>query len=178
MSIQTISCRVCGQDILEGGELKDICSTRCRTALKDIQDVEICIRDIENTQDKRIFFYDVGFGDICDRYCILLLRLRHQKSLADKNESDRELRKLWDCIKTKINRSVYHPDTKRAVGELMVKLFVVNSNLWRLRDSFKTTNDKMAAFQYFFTLEVRDEFRQQLDLLVEGKSKTIRVYPT
>jgi len=161
------------------GEVKQYCSKKCHDAFKYIEDVKGCIEETENTSDKRIFFYDIGFGEVCDKYCIMMLRGHHQTKLAERTESDRELRKLWDCIKTKLNRSVYHPSTKKAIGELMDKLFRVNATMWRLRNIINgeaLTERVSAAYVYHNLSILRDDFRAQLDSLVDGKVRIVRAY--
>lgn len=177
------SCEICGQAYLES-ENPGYCSKKCfNLSTKDLVDIKECISSVENTSDKRIFFYDIGIGEACDKYCILLLRYRHQAKLVDTNETDKELRKLWDCIRSKINKSCYHPDTKKAVAELIGKLFVSNAKMWRLRDLVSQGDQyssaaNEAAHNYFTESFTRDSIRNEIDLLVEGRPRTIRVYPT
>lgn len=179
MSVDLIkSCNVCSQSYLES-EYPGYCSKRCSEMIKDVASANLAIAELENTPDKRVFFYDIGIGEACDKYCVMLLRFHHQKKLAEKNETHKELCKLWDCIRSKINKSCYHPDTKLAVGELIVKLFASDARMWRLRSNVLNPNSSdyaTCAQLYFAESIIRDDLRNQIDLLVEGRPRTIRVY--
>lgn len=173
------NCQICNQ-VFEGEY--PLCSAKCEALCKFAEDIAWQITEHKNTQDTRIFFYDIGFGELCDKYAIMIIRYEHQDKLKGRKETDFYIRRLRDAIMSKINRSCYHPATKQNAASLIKELFNVNAEMWRLRgialggDKYSSSASE-AAHDYFTKSYQRDDLRDQLDALVDGRIRNSRVYP-
>ena len=158
------------------------CSEKCSLVAGAVIDLGKEIAYYTHTQDTRIFFYDTPFGDLCDKYTIMLLRRVHVKTLAEQQESDFHLTRMYTGMLSKVNRLVYAADTKQKIGNIIYELLLVNAKLWRWRDTAHDTRMPNAtrleaSMDYLNATDERDILRRELDSLVEGKEKLVRVFP-
>lgn len=173
-------CSVCGQKILDASNA--ICSQRCADSIKSVDGLLSDIRAHVPNADPRIFFYDIGFGELCDKYCILILRYTFQKNLDQQLETKYLMERLYQSIITKINKSGQHPKTREGITSLIGSLYRINATMWRLRQEtrkdykYPEEHRKTSALEYFEMSERRDLYRAQLDAMVEGRVRTIRVW--
>lgn len=176
---RTTPCSVCGQTIIDAQ--KQTCSERCETGLEKIGFVAEDIKAHTPIDDPRIFFYDIGFGELCDKLCIFILRRLWQKNLDEQLATDYLIERITQSIMTKVNKSCHHPKTRENVASLFKSLYAVNAEMWRLRQMtrnvlFNDEHKRTAAMSYFDQSLKRDMLRAQLDAIVEGRVRTIRVY--
>jgi hypothetical protein len=173
-------CSACGQKIIDA--TAQVCSERCANSLSTLATLQDNIRAHVPNDDPRIFFYDIGFGELCDKYSVLVLRYNFQKNLDQQLETKYLMDRLYQSILTKINKSGQHPKTRESITSLIGSLHRINSTMWRLRQEtrkdYKYPEDhrKASALEYFEMSEKRDLYRAQLDAMVEGRVRTVRVW--
>ena len=174
-----LMCSVCGQDFMDSGS--DKCSERCEQGSIAAAELTESLIKQPRSNDDRVFFYDMGFGDLCDRYTILVLRRLHQRSLQEQIETDFHIGRVRLSISTKINRLACGSNVREQIGKLIQKLYCVNAKMWRLRSRAMSTSlpnehcDAAATAFFGFTPD-RDAVRQELDLVVDGRARNPRVY--
>lgn len=177
MSIALKSCSFCGR---VADTTTEYCSLLCERAKQSIEPLLDTIEKHQHTDDPRIFFYDTGFGDICDRYTVLLLRRAHQKNLAEQRETEYYIGRVLQSIMSKVNRSCYHSTTKTNIIKLLRDLHATNAQLWHVRsvalDGRRPLPEReSAAMAYLTGGELRDKLKTQLDAMVEGRIRIARV---
>lgn len=176
------SCSVCGQSYERPGEDQTLtCSSKCTNLSNEVSNFADEMVTFKDPDDQRIFFYDVGFGDLCDRYCILMLRKSHEKSLGEKKETEFHIGRLRRAILTKINRCGYDQEELDKIANLLDELVSINAHMWRIRHILRSLTDnepsRIAWFEsYWQHSENRDRVRGELDMYVEGRIRTVRVW--
>lgn len=131
--------------------------------------------------DPRIFFYDIGFGELCDKLCVFILRRIWQKNLDEQLATDYLIERVAQSIMTKVNKSCHHPKTRENIANLFQQLYAVNAEMWRsrqmiMREGASIVVRQNAAMAYFERSPKRDLLRAQLDAIVEGRVRTVRVF--
>lgn len=159
-------CQICGHDIVKSQD--DICSDKCRNSEQQVNEFST---DLKNyfSEDPRVFFYDVGFGKLCDILTVLIIKRNKQTVLNGQLETDFQIGRIKQSILTKVNRACTDQRFRKAVNSLIHQLFLVNSNIWRKRSKESKEN-------YFDLMKKRDELRKQLEAIVDGRTRTNRVY--
>lgn len=168
-------CQVCGQSVATSAMA---CSSECELGVRSIEDLSSRLKDHKPDDDKRVFFFDMGFGELADRYTVYLLRRLHQKNLREQQETDRILARLDRAIITKYNRTNFDKHTRSDIAGLIDRLHRTNAEMWRLRTRYFDTRippieRQEAAMGYFNISGHRDNARRQLDFIVDGRSTLI-----
>lgn len=171
-------CCICGSSCITN----NYCSNECRQASTVIAELgkELIAQPI-NKDDRRVFFYDAGFGYLADLYTILILRRLFCGNIREQITVDNLLSKLDYSIKTKLNRNVWEVKQREAVAKMVVQLLIANAKLWRLREKAMCEQlgieaRQQAALQYLCAMSLRDKVKNALDLAVEGQIRLSRVY--
>lgn len=169
---------------------REYCSDGCRRVDTATEEFGEDIKDYKNPTDTRVFFYDIGFGDLCDRFSILMLRYYRQKSLADKQQTSALLERVRQAILTKVNRIGYQKDDLQSIVQIFYGLCEVNAALWRVRDDLRVTTYARfdrdpqirerqlseLSVEYFDLSDRRDSLRHELDEWVELHPRMARVW--
>lgn len=164
-------CSICGQKY-DPLETKDgICGGKCRTGLSHIEETVRFLGKLQrDPADIRVFFYDVGFGKLADLYTIFILRFMYAPSLAVGQEAVVQLDKLEFSLKTKLNKCSLPMDLKNRICQKVIDLYKINAVMWRIRG--QENSDKS---EYFSFSKKRDAIRAELDQIIEGRIKTVRI---
>ena len=171
------NCAVCGQEY--DGQ-PEYCSQNCQASMQDaVQWINEALVTPPN-EDKRVFFYDVGFGRLCDLFIIYLLKLSKQKSLKERREIDFHLDRIGSAIVTKLNKIFLDRGLSEGISTLFFRLYQADARMWtaRTRAVTSTEDDSFikAAGDYFDQSTARDGIINELDMLVEGRIRPGRVY--
>jgi len=172
-------CSICGVQLVDSKT--QICSKECSESIEILEKSLIKqITDHKNTEDNRIFFYDIGLGQLIDIYTILLIRYIHQNEV-DRYETDFQLGKIRDGVLSKINRSARYPEMKKHIAKLTKDIFHVNFKMWRNRNRVQDRKlpdieRQKCALEYFDSSYDRDLIRQLADASIDGRAKTVRIY--
>lgn len=175
-------CPVCGRS--SDAQINAFCSQECGAVQFETERMGEEILAY-NSEDKRIFFYDFAFGDLCDLWTTYLLRRVHTKDLTKARAVDRALERLEKAILTKLNKLVEMPkcETRKLVGKLLQQLLAANAGIWNWKNIYCSdvycdgdmfTSDEWA--HYLDLYKRRDGCRQQLDKLVEQHTMTEKTY--
>lgn len=171
-------CCICGSSCISN----NFCSQECRQASMVMQDLgnELVNQQI-NKEDRRVFFYDAGFGYLADLYTILILRRLFTNTIKEQIGVDNLLSKLDYSIKTKLNRNVWDVKQREAVVKMVIQLLIANAKLWRLREKAMCVKlgleaRQAAALEYLCSSSNRDKIKNALDMTVEGQARLSRVY--
>lgn len=180
MSEHTISlCGICGTKVVDSKDER--CSESCRELEASIQSFGQQIVEHKQTEDNRVYFYDVGIGELLDKYTIYLIRASKQK-VYERQATNYWLNKLDESIESKVNRSARNRPIRLFIKDIFTGLLRVNSNMWRIRqelangmaDDPKYTAE--LALDYFELSSQRDKLKNEVDLAIEGRSRITRVY--
>ncbi len=179
---RTAPCRICGQAVIDAQDILNVvCSERCRLGAEKVGFFAQDIKEHAPNDDPRIFFYDIGFGELCDKLCIFILRRVWQKNLDDQLTTDYLIERIMQSVITKVNKSCHHPKTRENIANIFKSLYAVNAEMWRLRqltqnESIQNELRSASSMAYFAHSLRRDQHRAQLDAIVEGRVRTVRVY--
>lgn len=175
-------CAVCGRHT--DANISKFCSQECGKANGQLLDFS---KDVLNysTEDKRIFFYDFSFGDLCDLWTTYLIKQTKAKDLTKFRSVDRALERLEKAILTKLNRLVDLPNcpTRKLIVNLMQDLLNANAKIWTWKDKYfsdkYTDGDMFSSDEWLEFLDLykrRDDARKRLDQLVDGLTMLTKTY--
>lgn len=158
-------CIICYTQTIDSKD--GICSKKCRDAEKSILEFTDEILDHQNTEDSRVYFYDIGLGSLIDMYVIHTIKF-YEENTFSKAETKYYLSKLYESIMTKINRSARNSYMKIFINQKMKELFMINYRMWKMRE--------LRDIKYFDLCDQRDVIKNEIDMTVEGRSRINRVY--
>ena len=135
----------------------------------------------KQTDDSRVYFYDVGIGELLDKYAVYSIRAMKQRPI-DRQSTNYFLNKLAESIESKINRSARNKPIRQHLTNILKKLIKVNSEMWKLRNTLAEGMSEPASYTaetallYFELSDERDKLKNEADLVIEGRSRITRVY--
>jgi hypothetical protein len=133
------------------------------------------------SDDARIFFYPLSFGNLADQYTILCLKRASTKSIKRQQELDYRIFRARRSIETNLIQLHINQQIQDGLVSLFENLFRINAQLWRLNDLARDEKLPLDARKenYFLCIglgEKRDNLIRQLDILVNSKSVSYRVF--
>lgn len=124
-------CFVCNSDYLsEAGET--FCTRQCGDAKKYIEGLTVLVAGTMPSEDPRIFFFPMTFGELCDKYAVFCLRRSFTKSISSQQKLDYRIFKLKRSIETHLAQVSLQ--LRASISKSADLLFRLNAQIWRLRD--------------------------------------------
>lgn len=171
-------CLGCGNNADHA--VSPFCSRPCEMAVDEAKQFSKEILAYES-DDRRVFFYDFAFGDLCDLWSTYLLRRVRAKDLSKARTVDRALERLQKAILTKLNRNIITPncETRKTIIKTIHDLLFFNARIWEWKEKNWLSDKGIGVEEWWDIREIykaRDHCRQQLDRLVDQSTMTEKTY--
>lgn len=150
------------------------CSDVCERGAHAIKEVQLNLRSLTATADKRIYFYDHFLSDLMDQCTVELLRMANSKGPMKAAKYFGRAEKMLRGINTKINRGHISTPLLNNLSELFEKLYHANAMAWQYRSNWDNTtfsDNERAEFAalYLATCNYRYQVKAEIDLLFDGE---------
>lgn len=172
-----IQCSICKSECANE-DAKLTCSKICEGAETFQHQLTALIEGTRPSDDPRIFFFPLTFGELCDKYGVMSLRRCFAKSPAMQQKLDYRIFKLKRSIET--HMAQLSTVLRGSIAQASKELFSLNAHIWRLHDkAILMGTDALAVGTIYFEMEAQNRLRlakiRELDEIVGHVSTSIRI---
>ena len=151
----------------------EVCSQQCTNAKTHLDNAVSLIKITKPTEDPRIFFFPLTFGELCDKYSVLSLKRSFTKSISLQQKLDYRLFKLRRAIETHLGQLT--TVIRANIDESFTVLFQTNAEIWRIRDAQNLYADKTLDGQEELLRIKRSHKISELDAFAGNQSTQSRI---
>lgn len=174
------NCICCNSDYYSA-EGKPTCSSPCEDLFDFRRQLETLFLKTKPTDDPRIFFFPLTFGELVDKYCVFCLRRSFTKTIGLQQKIDYRIFKLKRGIETTIAQLAYNKSMRNAFAGGFIELLGIHAQIWRKRDLLRsdklTSENRLELYEGIAKLDdERLRVVRDLDNIVGHQSTSIRVY--
>mgnify|MGYP001563859210 CR=1 FL=1 len=176
-----MECQICTTEFRNEDPEEKLCSSNCSQVSELMGDVCAIIKGTSPSDDPRIFFFPLSFGQLLDHYVVTSLRRSATHSVARQQRMDYDLLRLKKSITTHIGQIAFIKSMRDGINVLVHRLFEINARIWNANDLARRETIPLDERQkmFFNTVSysgIRVKTIRQLDILMTGKTTEVRIY--
>ena len=175
------NCAMCSTEFGNDDPKVQVCCPGCKLYMNSIDDTEKVVTDTGPSEDPRIFFYPLSFGELINRYSILHLKRIHAVSIRHQQETDYKIFKCKKSIQTNLSQIFKEKNHRAGIFALVKEVFECNAIIWRTRDLSRderiSVGDRATILFTVIPLEEKKtKAMLQLDVLLTGRSTNFSIF--